>query len=405
MSPEIDGVHLVRGEPGQRQSALLPGRDPIAFTSAAEALLVATTEAEGVRLIRVGGDLRAVPEPALALTRRDVRDLALFRTWGGYVLVAGLESSFAVVTLDPSAQVLETVRHPLRAPLQSLRAAEAGGRIALALTYVEGDRIDGALLDRSGALREKPHTLLRGTLRDGRVHWDEHGFRVSARDGKGALHSRRMDHRESQVLVEDVHLPFAIHHHYGQTFVAAYEADRLHLWMRGHDHLVHPGVIPLVSEDQPRLERIEQVRELGERWIRLRQRGGYRGEQEEMRWSPRELEGVFPPRPDAPRGLRIRFVSNEEGHRLVVVVGEPGEEPPDTHWARLVRWLGRRLSPAAREARERALATVRPIVGDELPEGAELTALGDAVLLELPLGELPSAERLEAWARAVLMPR
>lgn len=395
-----DDSELVLGPPWEARRVALPGRDPLAFTSDGSDVVVATTSAEGLGVCRVGPEEPGPWRPVL--DRRDLRAASLHRFFNGFVLVAGLEQALAVVTLDPRLEVRETVTHPLAAPLEALHAAEAGNRLALALRLRGTDRIDAAMLDAAGSLRERPHPALRGRHESPRVYWDEHGFRVAARRRNGTLVSRRLD-GELQPLMEDVPGPFGIDHDYGHTVVASAVGHSLGLWVRDREHMVRPATIDLTPSDAPQLAFVEHIRALGQRWTRLRERGGYRGAATTMQWDPANLEATFPAEGGVPEGgLRFRFELRRGRALLVVTFGEPGEAAPAASWTRLVRWVRERFSDEARAAGERARALVRPIVGDELPEDARLETLGEAVLLELPLAETPSPEDLDAWVRAIL---
>lgn len=396
-----DHAELVVGPPGQGRRVALPGRDPLAFASDGDAIVAMTTQPEGLGLTRVP----LAGEPGaweLVLPRRDLKNAWLHRFFNGFVLVAGLERALAVVTLAPDLSVRATVRTPLAAPLEALHCAEAGNGLALALTYEGGDRVDAARIDAAGTFRERPHPVLRGAHRSPRVHWDEHGFRISAQTERGALVSRRLG-GEPQTLMERIGAPFAIGHDYGDTVAATIEGHALSLQIRDAEHMVRPAAVDLTPTDAPSLEHARRTRALGERWARLRARGGYRGGDASMQWDPARLEAVFPAAGGAPEGgLRFRFERRRGQPLLVITFGEPGEAAPEASWARLVGWVRKRFSSEAREAEARARALAAPIVGEALPEGARLQSLGEAVLLELPLEELPDAETLDGWVKAIL---
>lgn len=398
-----DGSELVVGAPGEGSRVALPGRDPIAFVSDGDDLVVATTSSEGLGVCRV----RPGTEPDTwlpVLARRDLHAASLHRFFNGFVLVAGLEQALAVITLDPQLRVLETVTHQLSAPLESLHGADAGNRLALALRLRGKGSVDAALLDAAGSLRERPHPVLRGPYQSPRVYWDTHGFRIAARNPEGTLFSRRLD-GEAQPLMEDVGAPFAIGHDYGHTVAASVVGHELALRVRDLEHMVRPATVDLTPSDAPMLAFMEQAREVGQQWTRLRMRGGYRGANVSMQWDPAHLEAAFPAEGGAPEGgVRFRFELRAGRPRLVVTFGEPGEAAPAATWARLMGWLRNRFSDEAREAEARARSLVAPIVGDELPEDARLEALGEAVLLELPMDELPTPEILDGWLRAILSP-
>ena len=392
---------LLYGPPGSTQRTVLPGRAPIAFTSDGDAIVVATRTSEGLGLSRVRPG--AAPSPwQRVLARHDLKSVWLQRFFDGFVLVAGLEASLAVSTLDPALNVRKTVRTPLPRPLLALHGADAGNTLALALTYHGVGHVDAAQIDAAGTFRQRPHPALRGAHRSPRVHWDVHGFRVSGRNERGALVSRRLD-GSPQTLFESVGTPFAIGHIHGDTITASMHGHALMLQVRDAAHLVRTATVDLTPADAPRLAHARAARTLGERWTRLQSPGGYRGGSASMRWDPARLEAAFPAEGGAPAGgLRFRFELSKAGPRLVVTFGEPGEAAPSASWARLVAWIRDRLSGDRREALERARALVAPIVGDTLPEGARLRVLGEAVLLELPLDALPDAETLDGWAKAIL---
>lgn len=394
---------LVFGDPPTARRVTLPGRDPIAFASDGDGVVAVTSGAEGLGVVRA----RPGEEPGpwqVVLARRDLKSVSLHRFFTGFVLVVGLEHALAVVTLNPDLSVRDTIRTPLPKALEALHCAEAGNGLALVLSYEGVERVDAARIDATGRFRERPHPVLRGTHQSPRVHWDEHGFRVSGRSERGELVSRRLD-GEPQVLFETVSVPFAIGHDYGDTVAATTTGHTLSLQIRDGDHMVRPTTIDLTPSDAPELAHTEATRALGERWARLRTRGGYRGGSATMQWDPERLEAAFPAEGGAPEGgLRFRFELREGRPRLVVTFGEPGEAAPEASWARLVGWVRRRVSAEAREAHERARALTAPIVGDALPDGARLEVLGEAILLELPLDELPDAETLDGWVKAILKP-
>lgn len=395
-----DHSELVLGEPGQGHRFHLPGRDPIAFTSDGDAIVAATSTAEGLGVVRVQPGRE--PEPwRLVLARRDLKSASLYRFFNGFVLVVGLEQALTVITLNPDLSVRDTVRTPLSAHLDTLHCAEAGNGLALALSYRGVNRVDAARIDAAGIFRERPHPVLRGAHECPRVHWDEHGFRISARTEDGALVSRRLD-GEPQALLESIAAPFAIGHNYGDTVAATIAGHALTLQIRDTDRMVRPAAVDLTPSDAAWVAHAERARVLGERWARLRARGGYRGTAASMQWDAARLEAAFPAEGGAPEGgLRFRFELSRGRPRLVVTFGEPGHAAPDPSWTRLVRWVRQRFSADAREAEARARALVAPIVGDELPDGARLETLGDAVLLELPLETLPDAETLDGWVKAI----
>ncbi len=396
-----ESSELVLGAPSAAERVALPGRDPIAFVSDGDGVVAVTTGPEGLGVVRAQPGKEPGPWQVV-LARRDLKVASLHRFFNGFVLVVGLERALAVVTLDPDLSVRDTVRTPLPEALETLHCAEAGNGLALVLGYRGVEQVDAARIDATGRFRERPHPVLRGLHQSPRVHWDEHGFRVSGRNARGELVSRRLD-GEAQTLFESVGAPFAIGHDYGDTVAATISGHALSLQIRDEDHMVRPATIDLTPTDAPRLTHTEATRALGERWARLRARGGYRGGSASMQWDPERLEAAFPAEGGAPAGgLRFRFELREGRPHLVVTFGEPGEAAPEASWARLVGWVRRRFSAEEREARERARELTAPIVGQELPEGARLEVLGEAVLLELPLDALPDPETLDGWVKAIL---
>ncbi|MAQ14426.1 MAG: hypothetical protein CMN30_06480 [Sandaracinus sp.] len=396
---DLDGVRLVRGPDEHGRGALrahLPGTAPWAFVPASDGLHVVTHRADGVFAGTLGAEAFTEHEAPVS-PRRDVVALALHRVDPGYLLVLGLERALEVQRLDDAFRPLAAVRHPLRAPLAGLASAAVPGTVALALHYRGRPGADAALLDRDGRMRERPHPVLDEALLDVSTHWDEHGFRVSGRREDGALRSRRLKAGYApQTLMEGVDAPYAITHVYGQTLVATVQLDELTLRVREGDGLVRPATVRVRPDDLERTRRIEAARAIGARWERLRTRGGYRGDGGAMRWDPQTLESLFPAT-DSSRGLRVRF--EVDPPRLVLVLGEPGMAAPDASWARLLAWVKHRLTPTGRARFAAALATLEQVIGAELPAGARLEPLGDAILLELPLDEPPSAETLDSWAR------
>ena len=401
---DIDGVRVTRGPDEHGRGALrthVAGGDPWTYDASGDSLVLAVRDGDGVRLSRLMGDAVETVEK-LTSTRRDVVAMGLHRMDRGYVLVLGLERALEVLRLDADLRVQSRVRHSLRRGLAAFASAAVTGTLAVALQYTGEAGVNAALIGRDGAMRERPHPVLTEDVRDITVHWDEHGFRVCGRAADGALRSRRIDRAyASQTLAEGIEAPFALTHVYGKTLVATAEASQLTLRVREADGLVRPARIDATPDDSERMRRTEAARAIGARWERLRTRGGYRGDGSALRFDPVSLECVVPARRVEERSLRVRFAV-EGPPRMTFVLGEPGQPAPRASWTKMVGWLRRRLSPVERARADDARITMGAIIGDVLPPGARLETLGDAILLELPIAELPSPETLDGWARELL---
>jgi len=330
---------------------------------AGELLAVASVDESGIVVSWV--DVREHPQ--VVETRRTVEatdvggQLCVLPADHGVLVVylTGGGNRLGVAHVDADREhVPRDVKHPLRGSVATMRAASVRGLRALALSYEseQGGRVDLALLDASGRVRERPHAVISRTgARLAHAHpvWIETGFVVAAIDEvAGELHIASVpEERGVTACVRADPGPTRMDFWQRRLVVTRLLAtgDRLALAVRSlDDHGTQDGTshVDVSPPDTAQLAGRRRSRQVLDA-VQARLTGrGYRDAGTSARRSPDGLELQL--RIAGGRGL-VRAGGEAQATRLDLVVGPegaelPGELPPEPVLRRLGQWLRSLLS-------------------------------------------------------------
>lgn len=382
----LDGVFSSQGfGPAER---VLEGAREAAMTMA-RGVVVGGVGAWGVRVI-------AGTELVQLSPRRDAHQLHLVATSSGILAVYALDDdAFGVARLDGD-RVTE-VRHRLRARPRGLDVCAVRGRVGVSIAY-DDEAVDLAVLGSDGAVRERPHAVMRdsGRLTHPSVLFEETAFVVAALDERGAVQVHRVG--GGARMFREVRGPYRLAIFRQQIHCVTVDAAQDALVTRelDRDGLEVTHRIDIAPRDAAHRGRVLATRDLvGRVGSRLVGRG-YRGESSGAAHES-SLGGTLR---EGERLLRWRVEVPGDGASILhVVVGEGEEaEVPASSLVRLARWMkrGRR---AAREAAAADHAWAAAIVSDDARVQSATRTPGGA-RIELVLDALPSPDALLSWLRA-----
>lgn len=396
------------GEDGPR--LVLPGASSIALAGGRDAPRLFGADAAGVRSVAL--DARGVPRgepvahvtearPSPVLTATRLRDEALC------VAVHPGEQEWTVISARGGEA--SVVRHRGDRPLEDARAQAVGGRAAVLLSG-EG-RIEIALLGPGGKVVERPHAVFPVGTGSGAwpdAVWVDDHWVVLARDvTAGALVVQPLGKKGDAFGFPRCDGPFAAAYR-SQAFyaleVVAVDGDEAELRLfrcdkRGDGQQRRVDRIPNAQAASLRERRaIRQA--LGALADQLRRARGYRDaairpalgrEGASLELADRDGRLSLTARPHPEGGVALRVVS---------ALGEEAAlEPPPSSLVRLAAWVRTRFSPAARQVIDARAAWARELAAALGAELAGIERAGSAIVLELRLDAMPSAEPLQRWLR------
>lgn len=324
-------------------------------------------------------------------------------TTEGLLVVHGVRATAAVgVVLLAADGSVRSVRHRLRAPLKSLDIEAVRGQTALALGF-DTDRVDLAILDSAGAMRERLHTVARrpGQVLDAPlVRWIDNGFCVAVREpGDGNVRVQTLDEKRAPITLQAEPGPFGLAFYRRelvlvQLLAAGDERWRLRLRIAEADG-TGQQVRELACEpvDAPKRRRTRRAR-LDVRALRSALAApSYRGSADVA--VDRRDDGLGLTVHHPGDVVRLELEPGAMGTRLTLVAARPDalDEPPSTSLVRLARWVKDRLSPEARADAAAALAWAEGVA--QSVDGATLHRVdraGDALVLDLDVADITTAD-------------
>lgn len=367
---------------------------------------VACADAEGLQVgqVELGRGALAVA-PWRVSRRRDAGTaLAVVAGERGAPLVLyALSDEEALGVAHASGIRPRDVRHRLPAPCRSVHALRVGTTTAVALGY-GGDRVDVALLDAEGGMRERPHRVLRvpgSRLLSPQVLWLDDRFAVAAVDEAAealvitALH----EGDGTRMSFERFGAPSAVAY-YGRMLVLARlrtDGERATLALRLADRRgesVRHSEVDVTPEDTEELRRHRRARETLLR-MRTASSGGYRGGGRAVRLDP---DGLGLSAHDEGAVSRLRVTPKGDEMRIVLRVGPEGSDARPEGGLR--RWLGRWLSRGGR-ARARAWRRWAGQLAEQQAGAwlARVEHVRGTLAVEIFAPAPPSAEQLQRWIR------
>lgn len=391
-----------------------PNGAPIALVepdapSIARALDWATGDSD-VRLVvadRRGLVLHRGPHARRFLEQTDiVAPLRAVATAEGLLVVHGVRAAAAVgvVHLDPGGGV-RSVRHRLRAPLKSLDLEAVRGKTALALGYGT-DRVDVAVLDAAGAMRERPHTVTRRpghVLAAPLVRWIDNGFCYAVREpGDGHVRVEGFDDQRTPITLQAEPGPFGLAFYRREFVLVQLLPDGDERWRLRLRIAEVDGSGQQVRElscepvDAPRRRRTRQarleLRSLRSALVTPTYRDaadlGVEGQVDGLGLTVHDPVGV----------VRIELTPAAAGTRVTLVAsrGDVSQEPPSTSLVRLARWVKGRFSPEARAEAAAALGWAEG-VAESVPGATvhRVDRAGDALVLDLDMDTVSAADLRE----------
>lgn len=386
----------------------------VAIAEARGRPIVALADDEGVRLGWLGGELRRV------VAHRGLHShLELGATADDGVLlffalrddaVLGVAHLATRDVADPSVNA-RVVRHRVTGPIATFDALQIASQNGLALVYAgeHAARLETAIVEMTGAMRERPHRvrqLSSGTWAWARmVHVHDAFVIVAEERPAGVLHAIGTGSRALELRLDDVRGPFDAAFHRQRLVVgqACVAGDETQLRLRSCDargERVQTHRVDATPADTRRRRQRAAARVLLERLCALQPGLGYREGrtgarvEEESAADGSGLARALLPGADGTDLVELGIRSEQEVEvRLASIEPDAALPPAELLWqARFARWVRRQVSAAARAAADADRAWCAELMGSATE--LEVVRAAGSVAVRARLAALPTVERI-----------